>query len=96
MTSHWSEHTTVIKHTFISVKTYSKVRKLGIEITLNPNPSTSDKYFYLRNDTLNKKVYSFENGVDSLFYDFSLTIVDTMPRTGWIIDTLGSASQVMA
>lgn len=52
-------------------------------------------YSYLRNDTINKKVYAYVNGNDSLIYNFDLTIGDSLFSTignGWgpdiTIDTI--------
>jgi hypothetical protein len=38
-------------------------------------------YKSFREDTIAKKVYLFENGVDTLAYDFSLNVGDTLPET---------------
>lgn len=65
-----------------------------IEVTSNINVSGTDIH-YLRNDTMNKKVYSWINNKDSLIYDFSLGLGDTITYvTGigyrsLVVDTIG-------
>ncbi len=80
-----TEHTIVEKDTLINNTKYYKTLKNIIDTA-----SLGELIFYFRNDTLNKKVYSYENGIDVLKYDFNLTIGDTIPGTDWIIDTVGT------
>lgn len=63
----------VIKDTIINNLQYAKIEENSSGFGNN-----YIQYFYLRNDTANKKFYAFLNNVDSLIYDFDLSIGDTM------------------
>jgi hypothetical protein len=83
-----------IKDTVINGYTYYQIRtiKKGWASGLVYYPV--EYYTYLRNDTINKKVYSYTNGNDSLIYNFDLNIGDTLFSTIYsnpaylIIDTI--------
>lgn len=58
----------------IAGKTYQRILK-KVDLSLG---GYDQKYIYLYNDTINKKVYILETGSDELLYDFNLTVGDTL------------------
>jgi hypothetical protein len=70
-----------IKDTSISGMTYYVIRTITKHSGFNIVYYPVDYYTYLRNDTINKKVYAYVNGSDSLIYNFDLTIGDTLYST---------------
>ncbi|MCK9422808.1 MAG: T9SS type A sorting domain-containing protein [Bacteroidales bacterium] len=70
--------------TTIGIYTYHILYKNGYMSSIGPPPGY---YYYgryygaFRQDSTNKKIYLYENGVDTLAYDFNLNIGDTLPIT---------------
>jgi hypothetical protein len=86
--------TRIISDTILYGNKYYKALKTGT-IYIPPNnpfPIITGDIFFLRNDTLNKKVYSYNitYAKDELLYDFNLVIGDSIPGTKLIVDTSGS------
>jgi hypothetical protein len=86
--------TQIISDTILNVNKYYKALKTGT-IYIPPNnpfPIITGNIFFLRNDTSNKKVYSYNTAYakDELLYDFNLVIGDSIPGTKLIVDTSGS------
>jgi Secretion system C-terminal sorting domain len=76
--------------TFINNLKYYVAEKYTVAtLPVIPNPPFLYTTYYLRNDTANKLVYSYEYGKDSLLYNFNLGIGDLIPRTGYLVDTIG-------
>ncbi len=87
---HFSARTTIIGDTVISGKKYAVAKKFVKRwFPVMPALAYSVDY-YLRNDTANRKVYSYESGMESLLYDFNLGIGDAIPRISGKVDTVGT------
>lgn len=67
--------TTILGKQYYIVRTITK--HSGFNLVYYP----VDYFTYLRNDTINKKVFAYMNNQDSLIYDFDIQIGDTVHRT---------------
>lgn len=86
-TTYLTENTTVIGDTSIGNLHYYIAKTVG-NFSNSPNESVSFHYF--RNDTMAKKVYAYYSGSDTLLYDFTLGMGDTIRSINLVVDTMGT------
>lgn len=83
-----TENTSIIGDTTISNMHYYIAKQVAKYSNM---PTEQVSYHFFRNDTSGKKVYSYHNGSDTLLYDFSLGMGDTIKSINLVVDTMGIA-----
>lgn len=104
-TDNYNSNYKAMKDTIINGKNYSKIQEnTSVDYGAGPVGGNIPEYIYLRNDSLNRKVYQLNTStsMDELLYDFDLVLGDTIKTIiggyvsgssdNYIVDSIDSVS----